>query len=111
MEVNLPTCSLFLSFFAQTYLDPSPGLVGQIIHWRCSTRLDGAPQEEVQLYRVYFIIHPQNLEARRDMLRTNIFPCANIHTDKLTDLTADKSFSPSYLEDELGDEHELVTLK
>lgn len=46
------------------YLDPSPGVVGQKIHRWCYTWLDRIPQEEVQLCRVYFIIHQEDLGTR-----------------------------------------------
>lgn len=47
------------------YLDPSPGVVGQEIYWRCHTWLDRISQKKVQLCWVYTFIHHQDLGTQQ----------------------------------------------
>lgn len=51
----------YICLWLSPYLDPSPGVVGEEIHWWCYTWLDRVSQKEVQLCRVYFFIHKQDL--------------------------------------------------
>lgn len=39
------------------YLDPSPWMMRQEVDRGCNTRLDGIPQQKIQLIRVDFLIH------------------------------------------------------